>query len=155
EKVEEFTRKFFPKAVVKRMDMDTTSRKGSHESILNKMKDEKIDILIGTQMVAKGLDFKNVTLVGIIAADTSLNLPDFRSSERTLLLINQVAGKAGRGDLEGKVVVQTYNPDHYSIQYAKDHDYLAFYNKEILLRKEFNYPPFVNLISIVIYGEDN
>ncbi|CCQ96054.1 Primosomal protein N' [[Clostridium] ultunense Esp] len=155
EKVEEFTRKFFPKAVVKRMDMDTTSRKGSHESILNKMKDEKIDILIGTQMVAKGLDFKNVTLVGIIAADTSLNLPDFRSSERTFQLITQVAGRAGRGDLEGKVVVQTYNPDHYSIQYAKDHDYLAFYNKEILLRKEFNYPPFVNLISIVIYGEDN
>lgn len=135
--------------------MDTTSRKGSHESILNKMKDEKIDILIGTQMVAKGLDFKNVTLVGIIAADTSLNLPDFRSSERTFQLITQVAGRAGRGDLEGKVVVQTYNPDHYSIQYAKDHDYLAFYNKEILLRKEFNYPPFVNLISIVIYGEDN
>lgn len=155
EKVEEFTKKFFPKAVVKRMDMDTTSRKGSHESILNKMKDEKIDILIGTQMVAKGLDFKNVTLVGIIAADTSLNLPDFRSSERTFQLITQVAGRAGRGDFEGKVVVQTYNPDHYSIQYAKDHDYLAFYNKEILLRKEFNYPPFVNLISIVIYGEDN
>ncbi|MCF6466434.1 primosomal protein N' [Clostridium sp. Cult2] len=155
EKVEEYTKKYFPKAVVKRMDMDTTSRKGSHESILNKMKDGKIDILIGTQMVAKGLDFKNVTLVGIIAADTSLNLPDFRSSERTFQLITQVAGRAGRGEFEGRVVVQTYSPNHYSIQYAKNHDYLAFYNKEILLRKEFNYPPFINLISIVVYGEDN
>ncbi|MCF6462703.1 primosomal protein N' [Clostridium sp. Cult1] len=155
EKVEEFTKKVFPKAIVKRMDMDTTSRKGSHELILNNMREEKIDILIGTQMVAKGLDFKNVTLVGIIAADTSLNLPDFRSPERTFQLITQVAGRAGRGDFEGKVIVQTYNPDHYSIQYAKDHDYLSFYNEEILLRKEFNYPPFINLISIVAYGEDN
>src|SRR5690606_20038090 len=112
-------------------------------------------ILIGTQMIAKGLDFKNVTLVGVIAADTTLNLPDFRASERTYQLITQVAGRAGRGEFEGKVIVQTYNPEHYSIQCAKNYDYSGFYNKEIMLRKEFLYPPFTNLISIVIYGEDN
>ncbi|NLJ98337.1 MAG: primosomal protein N' [Tissierellia bacterium] len=155
EKVEEYTKRAFPNAVVRRMDVDTTSKKGSHEAILSKMKDERIDILIGTQMVAKGLDFKNVTLVGIIAADTSLNLPDFRSSERTFQLVTQVSGRAGRGDFEGKVVVQTYNPNHYSIQCAKNHDYVEFYNKEILLRKEFNYPPFFNIISIVAYGKDS
>lgn len=155
EKVEEFTKQLFPKAIVKRMDMDTTSKKGSHENILDKMKNQKIDILIGTQMVAKGLDFNNVTLVGIIAADTSLNLPDFRSSERTFQLITQVAGRAGRGDFDGKVVVQTYNPEHFSINCAKEHDYVNFYNMEIALRKEFNYPPFTNIISIVIYGEDS
>ncbi len=155
EKVEELTKRMFPMARVARMDMDTTSKKGSHESMLHKMKDEEIDILIGTQMVAKGLDFEKVTLVGIIAADTSLNLPDFRSSERTFQLITQVAGRAGRGEFEGKVIVQTYNPEHYSIQCAREHDYVAFYNKEIVLRKEFNYPPFTNIISVVMYGEDN
>ena len=154
EKVENYTRKMFPNAVVKRMDMDTTTRKGSYESILKDMKKKKIDILIGTQMVAKGLDFENVTLVGIIAADTSLNLPDFRGPERTFQLITQVAGRAGRGNYEGKVIVQTYTPEHYSIQCAKEHDYISFYNKEILLREEFKYPPFVNIISIIIYGED-
>lgn len=135
--------------------MDTTSRKGSYDSILEKMKNNKIDILIGTQMIAKGLDFKNVTLVGVIAADTTLNLPDFRASERTFQLITQVAGRAGRGEFEGKVIVQTYNPDHYSIQCAQDYDYESFYNKEIMLREEFKYPPFINIISIVMYGEDN
>ncbi|NMA87438.1 MAG: primosomal protein N' [Tissierellia bacterium] len=154
EKVEDYTKKLFPKARVERMDMDTTSKKGSHETILQNMKDEKIDILIGTQMIGKGLDFKNVTLVGIIAADTSLNLPDFRASERTFQLVTQVAGRAGRGDFPGKVIVQSYNPDHYSIQASKEHDYIGFYNKEILLRKEFNYPPFTNIISITIYGEN-
>ncbi|HHV39492.1 MAG TPA: primosomal protein N' [Tepidimicrobium sp.] len=154
EKVEEYAKQAFPMATIKRMDVDTTSKKGSHDAILSKMGDETIDILIGTQMVAKGLDFKNVTLVGIIAADTSLNLPDFRSSERTFQLLTQVAGRAGRGDFEGKVFVQTYNPNHYSIQCAKHHDYLEFYQKEILLRKEFNYPPFFNIISVVAYGED-
>jgi len=155
EKVEEFTKKLFPQAVVKRMDMDTVSRKGSYDLIIEKMKNNKIDILIGTQMIAKGLDFENVTLVGVIAADTTLNLPDFRASERTYQLITQVAGRAGRGEFEGKVIVQTYNPEHYSIQCAKNYDYTGFYNKEIMLRKEFVYPPFANMISIVIYGEDN
>ena len=154
EKVEAYTKEMFPNAKVKRMDMDTTTKKGSHESMLEEMKNEEIDILIGTQMIAKGLDFKNVTLVGIIAADTSLNLPDFRASERTFQLITQVAGRAGRGEFEGNVIVQTYNPDHYSIQSSKKHDYLKFYNKEILLRKEFLYPPYSNIISIVIYGEN-
>ncbi|NMB08797.1 MAG: primosomal protein N' [Tissierellia bacterium] len=154
EKVEDYTKKLFPNARVERMDLDTTSKKGSHESILQDMKDEKIDILIGTQMIGKGLDFENVTLVGVIAADTSLNLPDFRASERTFQLVTQVAGRAGRGETDGKVIVQTYNPDHYSIQSSKKHDYLTFYNKEILLRKEFNYPPFSNIVSITIYGEN-
>ncbi|NLY77341.1 MAG: primosomal protein N' [Tissierellia bacterium] len=155
EKVEEYAKKLFPQAVIKRLDMDTTSRKGSHDLILDKMKNNKIDILIGTQMIAKGLDFKNVTLVGVIAADTTLNLPDYKSSERTFQLITQVAGRAGRGEFGGKVIVQTYNPEHYSIQCAKDYDYIGFYNKEILIREEFAYPPFTNIISIVIYGEDN
>ncbi|NLX61053.1 MAG: primosomal protein N' [Tissierellia bacterium] len=154
EKIEEYTKKKFPNANVARMDLDTTTRKGSHEKILKNMAENKIDILIGTQMIAKGLDFKNVTLVGIIAADTTLNLPDFRASERTFQLITQVAGRAGRGEFEGNVIIQTYNPEHYSIQLAKEHDYISFYNKEILLRKEFNYPPFANIISILIYGEN-
>lgn len=155
EKVEEFTKELFPKARIERMDMDTTTGKGSHESILEDMKNGKIDILIGTQMISKGLDFENVTLVGIIAADTTLNLPDFRSPERAFQLVTQVAGRAGRGDYNGKVILQTYNPEHYSINFSKNHDYKSFYNTEIALRKEFLYPPFLDLISLLIYGEDN
>lgn len=155
EKVEDFTKKLFPQAKVARMDMDTTSKKGSHEAILEDMKSGKIDILIGTQMISKGLDFQNVTLVGIIAADTTLNLPDFRSPERTFQLITQVAGRAGRGYNDGKVILQTYDPNHYSIIFSKDHDYTSFYNTEIKLREEFLYPPFVELISIIVYGHDN
>lgn len=155
EKVEEYTKEQFPEAVVVRMDLDTTTRKGSYESILKRMENRSIDILIGTQMIAKGLDFKNVTLVGIIAADTSLNLPDYRSSERTFQLITQVAGRAGRGEFNGHVIIQTYNPDHYSIKLAKEHDYVNFYKKEIMLRKEFNYPPFTNIVTILIYGEND
>ncbi len=155
EKVEQYTRKLFPQGRIMRMDMDTTTKKGSYEKILDDMKKRNIDILIGTQMVSKGLDFKDVTLVGIIAADTTLNLPDFRSPERTFQLITQVAGRAGRGDFEGKVILQTYSPEHYSIQYAKEHDYINYYDAEIALRKEFLYPPFINLISILIYGENN
>lgn len=154
EKVEAYTKEIFPQARVKRMDLDTTSRKGSHENILKAMENQEIDILIGTQMIGKGLDFGNVTLVGVITADTSLNLPDFRASERTFQLITQVAGRAGRGEHKGKVIVQTYNPDHYSIQGAKNHDFIDFYNKEILVRRTFNYPPFTNIISIIIYGEN-
>lgn len=154
QKVEEIIKKYFPEARVARMDIDTTTKKGSHERILNKMKKGQIDILIGTQMISKGLDFPRVTLVGIIAADTSLNLPDYRSSERTFQLLTQVGGRAGRGEFEGQVIVQTYNPDHYSIQLAQNHDYINFYRKEILLRKEFQYPPFVKLINITIIGPD-
>ncbi|MFA7411359.1 MAG: primosomal protein N', partial [Tissierellaceae bacterium] len=154
EKVEEVTRELFPQARIARMDMDTTTRKGSHENILEAMKKGKLDILIGTQMISKGLDFKNVTLVGIIAADITLNLPDFRSPERTFQLITQVAGRAGRGDYKGEVILQTYNPEHYSIVLSKDHNYKEFYEMEIKLREEFLYPPHIRLVSILIYGED-
>lgn len=154
EQVEEYTRNTFPKARVSRMDFDTTSKKGSYEKILSAMKNGKIDILIGTQMISKGLDFKNVTLVGVIAADTALNLPDFRAPERTFQLITQVAGRAGRGEDEGKVIVQTYNPDHYSIILSKKHDFKGFYYNEIKLRKEFMYPPYYDMINLLIYGEN-
>lgn len=118
------------------------------------MKNKKIDILIGTQMIAKGLDFENVVLVGIIAADTTLNLPDYKSPEKTFQLVTQVAGRAGRGEVVGNVVLQTYNPEHYSIVHATNQDYENFYNTEIKLREEFLYPPFINLINILIYGEN-
>lgn len=154
EQVEITTKKLFPNARIARMDGDTTSLKGSYENILEDMKAGEIDILIGTQMISKGLDFPNVTLVGIIAADTTLNLPDFRSPEKSFQLVTQVAGRAGRGDDLGKVVLQTYNPEHYSIEYAKLQDYNKFYKTEIMLREEFLYPPFVNIISILVYGED-
>lgn len=154
QKVEKLVKKYFPSARVARMDMDTTTRKGSHERILNKFKNDEIDILIGTQMISKGLDFPMVTLVGIIAADTSLNLPDFRASERTFQMLTQVGGRAGRGNFKGKVIIQTYNPDHFSIQLSKDYDYDGFYRKEKAIRKEFEYPPFVDLINIIISGED-
>lgn len=154
EQVEISTKKLFPDAKVVRMDGDTTSSKGSYENILDEMKAGKIDILIGTQMISKGLDFPNVTLVGIIAADTTLNIPDFRSPEKAFQLVTQVAGRAGRGDVLGKVILQTYSPEHYSIEYAKLQDYNNFYKTEIMLREEFLYPPFVNIISILVYGED-
>ena len=154
EQVEELVCEIFPEANIVRMDGDTTTQKGSYDTILDDMKNKKIDILIGTQMISKGLDFENVVLVGIIAADTTLNLPDYKSPEKTFQLVTQVAGRAGRGDTEGKVVLQTYNPDHYSIIHATKHDYENFYNTEVGLRKVFLYPPFINLISILIYGEN-
>ena len=154
QKVEEQVKKYFPKASVERMDTDTVTKKGSHERIFGRMKRGETDILIGTQMISKGLDFPNVTLVGIIAADTSLNLPDYRSSERTFQLLTQVAGRAGRGDFEGRVIVQTYNPEHFSIQMAKDYNYEGFFDREILLRKEFEFPPFTNILSIIVYGKE-
>ncbi len=152
EKIETLTQKYFPQARVARLDLDTTSRKGAMEKLLNDFKKKKIDILIGTQMIAKGLDFPNVTLVGVIAADTNLNLPDFRAAERTFQLITQVAGRAGRGELLGKVIVQTYEPDHYSIVSAKNYDYDLFYKQEIMLRKEFFYPPYSVLFHVLFTG---
>lgn len=154
EQVEELAKEVFPEAKVSRMDRDTTSGKNSYEEILDNMKNGKIDILIGTQMLAKGLDFENVTLVGIIAADTSINLPDYKSPENAFQLITQVSGRAGRGKHKGKVILQTYNPEHYSILFGKDQDYKGFYNTEIALRREFLYPPFIKLMNILIYGED-
>jgi primosomal protein N' (replication factor Y) (superfamily II helicase) len=148
ERIESEARKQFPGARTLRMDFDTTRKKDSHENIYNKFKNQEADILIGTQMVAKGLDFKNVTLVGIIAADLSLNLPDFRSGERTFQLITQVSGRAGRGRKKGKVFVQTYNPDNYSIGYAVKADYEGFFKEEIKIRKLMDYPPFTDILSI-------
>lgn len=154
QKVEEEAAKWFSDAKVARMDMDTTTRKGSHEKILNKFKEGKIDILVGTQMIAKGLDFPNVTLVGVITADTALNLPDFRAAERTFQLLTQVAGRAGRGENPGEVVVQSYNPEHYSILAAQKHDYRRFYHEEMLIRQALEYPPYSSLVRIVIYGTE-
>lgn len=153
EKIENEVKRLFPDARVLRMDMDTTRKKGAHEKIYNAFKEHKADILIGTQMISKGLDFKDVTLVGVIAADTSLNLPDFRSAERTFQLITQVSGRAGRGNLKGKVIVQTYEPEHYSIQYAKKQDYRAFYDKEIEIRKILNNPPFTDILYILFTSD--
>ncbi len=152
EQVEYLTKEIFKTARVARMDTDTMVKKNSYEDTLTRMKNGEIDILIGTQMISKGLDFSGVTLVGIIAADTTLNLPDFRSSERSFQLTTQVAGRAGRDKDLGRVVIQTYNPDHYSIQYSKKHDFKGFYQEEIRLREAFSYPPFKNIISILIYG---
>lgn len=153
QRVEEEIVRLLPGARIVRMDMDTTSRKGAHQRILDSFNQKEYDILLGTQMVAKGLDFPDVTLVGVIAADTSLNLPDYRSSEKTFQLITQVAGRAGRGQREGRVIVQTYQPEHYAIQYASRHDYRGFYNEEIGIRRQFRYPPFSHIIRILITGE--
>jgi primosomal protein N' (replication factor Y) len=150
ERVEEEIRKMFPQATVDRMDRDTTRRKRSHQRILKKVKSRETDILVGTQMIAKGHDFPHVTLVGVICADLSLNFPDFRSSERTFQLLTQVAGRAGRGINPGKVIIQTFNPDHYSIQMARDQDFTEFYREELRFRKELGYPPFSRFINIRI-----
>ncbi|MDK2799888.1 MAG: hypothetical protein PWP27_1421 [Clostridiales bacterium] len=152
QKVEQEIKHLFPDASVIRMDVDTTGSKFSHEKILSAFKEQKIDILIGTQMISKGLDFPNVTLVGVLAADMSLNIDDFRSSERTFQLITQVCGRAGRGSIEGRAIIQTYQPDNFTIQVAKNHDYLAFYNHEIRIRKLLHYPPFCQIVSILVSG---
>ena len=140
--------KIFPTASTIRMDIDTVTKKNSHEEILSKFKNENIDILIGTQMVVKGHHFPNVTLVGVIAADSSLNIDDYRANERTFQLLTQVAGRAGREQLEGKVIIQTYNPENFSIVCAQKQNYEMFYNTEIALRKQLKYPPFCDIILI-------
>lgn len=155
EKIEEELNKLFPESKILRMDFDTTSRKGMHEKMIKDFKNHEYDILLGTQIVSKGLDFDNVTLVGVINADTSLNIPDFRSSETTFSLLAQVAGRAGRSDKEGEVVIQTFNPEHYAIQYTKRHDYLGFYNKEMSIRRELKYPPYYYICYVKISGKDN
>lgn len=155
EKVEEELNKLFPESKILRMDFDTTSRKGMHEKMIKAFKNHEYDILLGTQIVSKGLDFDNVTLVGVINADTSLNIPDFRSSETTFSLLAQVAGRAGRSDKEGEVIIQTFNPEHYAIQYTKKHDYLGFYNREMSIRRELKYPPYYYICYVKISGKDN
>jgi primosomal protein N' (replication factor Y) len=154
QKVEEEIARFFPTARVLRMDVDTTRKKGSHEHILKMFGEGKADILLGTQMIAKGLDFPNITLVGVLSADTTLHLADFRAAEKTFQLLTQVSGRAGRHDKKGEVVVQTYTPEHYAIQFAQNHDFIAFYNQEMMNRKQFAYPPFTYVVLIQITHED-
>lgn len=154
QKVEEELYKHFPGIRVIRMDVDTTSEKGSHEKWLNLFREKEADVLLGTQMVAKGLDFPDVTLVGVIAADTVLNLPDFRSAEKTFQLLTQVAGRAGRHELPGEVVIQTYYPDHYSVQMAANHDYTQFFAKEMRHRQIGHYPPYARLALITFSHPD-
>jgi primosomal protein N' (replication factor Y) len=148
EKIEQEIKLKFKGARTIRMDADTTKRKEDYEKIYESFKNGNADILIGTQMIAKGLDFKNVTLVGVIAADLTLNLPDYRASERTFQLISQVAGRAGRGSKEGKVIIQTYSPENLAIRAAAANDYLGFYDNEISMRKIMEYPPFTKLLLI-------
>ncbi len=152
QKVESEALRLFPGARIARMDADSTSKKDAHELLLRAFKKREIDVLIGTQMIAKGHDFPYVSLIGVISADTALHVPDFRAAERTFSLLTQVAGRAGRGDIPGKVLVQTYVPQHYSIQSARLHDYEAFYAKEIEHRKELYLPPFSRLVKLVMGG---
>ncbi len=153
EKLEEELNKIFNARVI-RMDMDTTSKKGMHEKIINDFGEHKYDILLGTQMIAKGLDFPMVTLVGVINADSSLNVPDFRSAEVTFDLLSQVSGRAGRGNSPGEVIIQSYNPEHYSIVCAKKHDYYGFYKEEMKIRKMLGYPPYFYITVVNITSKD-
>jgi primosomal protein N' (replication factor Y) len=154
EKLEDMVAKLFPDARLARMDGDTTTRKGSVLKLLKGLRDKTTDILLGTQMVAKGHDFPNITVVGIICADLSLSFPDFRAGERTFQLLAQVAGRAGRGDRPGRVILQTYNPGHFSIEAARRQDFLSFYDQEIGFRKALNYPPFSRMVQLKISGKD-
>jgi len=153
QKVEEELGKILPEAKVIRMDVDTTGRKGSHERLLDEFQEGHADILLGTQMIAKGLDFPRITLVGVLSADTMLNLPDFRASEKTFQLLTQVSGRAGRHDLPGEVVIQTYTPEHYSIELAGEQNYDHFYEKEMMMRKIHKYPPFYYISLITVSHE--
>ncbi|MBO0994327.1 primosomal protein N' [Bacillus sp. SD088] len=154
QKVEEELNKVLPEARIIRMDVDTTSRKGAHEKLLDQFKSGKADILLGTQMIAKGLDFPNITLVGVLSADTMLHLPDFRAAEKTFQLLTQVSGRAGRHELTGEVVIQTYTPDHYSVELAGQQNYDHFYQQEMILRKMGSYPPFFYLSLVTVSHED-
>ena len=154
QKIEAEIKKYFPEASVIRMDVDTTRVKNGHEKIISKFRDEKIDILLGTQMIAKGHDFSNVTLVGILAADSSMNIGDYRANEKTYQLLTQMAGRAGRGDKKGTAIVQTYMPDEFCIQAVKEQNFTEFYKNEINIREKLNYPPFYDIIVSVISGSD-
>ncbi|MGG2186376.1 primosomal protein N' [Bacillus altitudinis] len=154
QRVEEELAKVLPEARVIRMDVDTTSRKGAHEKLLTSFGNKEADILLGTQMIAKGLDFPDVTLVGVLSADTSLHIPDFRSSEKTFQLLTQVSGRAGRHEKAGSVIIQSYTPSHYSIELTKQHDYEAFYEQEMLHRRHQSYPPFYFLAMVTVSHEE-
>ncbi|MCR4577020.1 MAG: primosomal protein N' [Clostridiales bacterium] len=155
QKIEQEVNRLLPDARVIRMDADTTSMKDAHAKLLDAFAKHEADVLVGTQMIAKGLDFPNLTLVGAVAADTTLNLPDYRSAERTFQLLTQVAGRAGRDKLPGKVIVQTYTPDHYAIQCALKQDYRAFYHSEVVYRKRSMYPPFTVIARLVFSSKDS
>ncbi|CEN89538.1 primosomal protein N' [Paraclostridium sordellii] len=155
QKIEEEIKNLFPNMRVLRLDRDTTSKKGSFDRILNSFKNKEADVLIGTQMLSKGLDFDNVTLVGILSADMILKFPDFRSAENTFQLITQVSGRAGRSEQEGKVILQTYDTEHYAIKHAINYDFKGFYQDEIKIRKLFDYAPFNNMLSVVLSGKNN
>jgi len=148
QKLEKEIESLFPSARVQRMDSDTTTRKGTQEKILCALEQKEIDILVGTQMITKGHDFPCITLVGVIAADTSLNMPDFRAAEKTFQMLTQVSGRGGRGDTSGRVVIQTFNPQHYALQHTRTHDYKAFYQEEMGFRKALQYPPFGYIINL-------
>ena len=155
QKIEQYIKDIFPENNVERIDSDILVRKGEHIRLLEKFQKGDIDILVGTQMIAKGLDNPNVTLVGVISADASFNLPDFRASERGFQLLTQVAGRAGRGEFAGKVLFQTYNPDFYALESAKSQNYLEFYTTEIAAREEFDYPPFSQIIRLILSSQNN
>jgi primosomal protein N' (replication factor Y) len=150
QKIEEVIEKNYPQAKILRMDNDTTNIKNGHFKILEKFRNEDYNILLGTQMVAKGLDFHDVTLVGVINADNSLSAADFRSAEYTFELLSQVAGRAGRGEKKGNVIVQTYNPEHYTLQMASRHEYELFYQTDMIFRNKMKYPPFSYMSSITV-----
>ena len=155
QKIEQYIKDLYPEKNIARIDSDILVRKGEHIRLLESFQKGEIDILVGTQMIAKGLDNPNVTLVGVISADASFNLPDFRASERGFQLLTQVAGRAGRGGFEGRVFFQTYNPLYYALESAKTQNYNEFYDKEIIAREEFDYPPFSQIIRVVLSGENN
>ena len=155
EKVESEINRNFSHVHIARMDSDTTTKRGSHDKILGDFRSGGVSILVGTQMIAKGHDFPEVTLVGVVSADVTLNVPDFRSSERTFNLLTQVGGRAGRGDAGGEVIVQTYAPGHYAVLAASKHDYEKFYEEEIISRKELLFPPFINLVKITVRARND
>jgi primosomal protein N' (replication factor Y) len=150
ERVEEELENVFPAARICRMDADTTATKYAHERIFKSFRKGEIDILVGTQMLAKGLDFPRVTLVGVVLADVALNLPDFRAGERAFQLLMQVSGRSGRSHLGGEVIIQSYNPQHYAIQAAQKHDYSGFYQAEMKLRRQLKFPPYRHLTNVLL-----
>ena len=154
EKLEKTLNEMFPSAKIIRMDVDTTTKKGSHEKIIESFKNHEYDILLGTQMISKGLNFPLVTLVGVINADSSLNLPDFRAGEKTFSLLYQVSGRAGRDRIPGEVIIQTYNPDNYYLKFIKNNSYQDFYNYEMKIRKKLEYPPYYYLVNVILTSKD-
>ena len=154
ERLEHELKGLYPDVRIARMDRDSTRRKGQTFQLLKRFSEHRVDVLVGTQMITKGYDFPNVTLVGVIAADFSLGFPDFRASERTFQILSQVAGRAGRGDQIGKVIIQTFNPEHYAITAARDHDYDLFYRREVVLRRQLSYPPFAYLAGLRLQGNN-